>query len=100
MFSAKRAHNIHSDLENEEAVVVEVDALALEQGSDSGESTLAVVNVVVALVVTVRSACHHHAGSGYLLEVVVALQVRANGYRHRGRYASAPIYHYLRAKMI
>ena len=44
------------DLQDEEAVVVEVDALALEQLGDLPEAALAVIDVVVRSVVPVCGA--------------------------------------------
>lgn len=46
----------YADLQDEESVVVQIDALSLEQRGDGREVALAPVHKVVTLVVTVRCA--------------------------------------------
>ncbi len=62
------------DLQDEEAVVVQVDALPLEHVGDLPEAALAAVHVVIAAVVAHRCARDHKARAWYHLERLVILQ--------------------------
>ena len=60
-------------LEDEEAVVVQVDALALQQLCDLAKVALAVIDVVVGAVVAVRCAGDRELRAGHHLKRLLSL---------------------------
>lgn len=64
-------------LEDEEAVVVQVDALALEQRRHLRERAVLTIDHVLGAVVAVGAPAHHLLGSRDRLEVLVVLQNRS-----------------------
>lgn len=65
----------HTHLEDEEAVVVQINALAFEQLRHLREVAAPAIDEVVGLVAAVRGSGHHEIGARNHLEFIIVLVV-------------------------